>query len=57
MTSKPKDIRSKFLLKKIAKYEGVVDYKIIHEIHRKIQSKASIIQSELGGVIHDLLGM
>ena len=49
MTSKPEYIRSKFTFKKITKYEGVIDYKIIREIHRKIQANASIIQSEFGG--------
>ena len=49
MTSKPEDIRSKFLFKKITKYEGVIDYKIFREIHRKIQTNASTIQSELVG--------
>ena len=57
MNSKPEDIRSKFPLKKMTKCEGVIDYKIIREIHRKIQANASTIQSELGGGEHGLLGM
>ena len=57
MTSKPEDIRSKFLFKKITEYEGVIDYKIIREIYRKIKANASTIQSELGGGQHGLLGM
>ena len=57
MTSKPEDIFSKYPLKKITKCEGVVDYKIIREIHRKIQANASTIQSELGGGQHGLLGL
>ena len=57
MTSKPEDIRSKFLFKKITEYEGVIDYKIIREIHRKIQANASTIQSKLGGGQHGLLGL
>ena len=55
MTSKPEDIHSKFLFKKIIKWEGVIDYKIIREIHRKIQVNLSTIQSELGGGQHGLL--
>ena len=57
MTSKPEDIHSKFPLKKITKYEGVVNYKIIREIHHKIQENASTIQSELGWGKHGLLGL
>ena len=57
MTSKPEDICSKFPFKKITKCEGVIDYKIIRKIHRKIQSNASTIQSELGGGQHGLLGL
>ena len=57
MTSKTEDIRSKFLFKKITKFEGVVDYKIIREIYSKIQANLSTIQSELGGLQHGLLGM
>ena len=57
MTSKPEDIRSKLPLKKITKCEGVIDYKIIREIHRKIQANASTIQSELGGGKHGILGL
>ena len=45
MTSKLEDIRSKFPLKKITKCEGVIDYKIIRKIHRKIQANVSTIQS------------
>ena len=44
MTSKPEDIYAKLSLKKIKKREGVIDYKIICEIHRKIQANASTIQ-------------
>ena len=36
---------------------GVVDYKIIRKIHRKIQANASTIQSELGGGQNGLLGL
>ena len=57
MTSKPEDIHSKFPSKKITKCEGVVDYKIIHGIHRKIQSNTSTIHSELGGGQHVPLGL
>ena len=57
MTSKPEYIRSKFSFKKTTKCEGVVNYKIIREIHWKLQANASIIQSELGGGQHGLLGM
>ena len=57
MTSKPEDIHSKFSFKKITKCEGVIDYKIIREIHRNIQANVSAIQSELGGGQHGLLGM
>ena len=45
MTSKPKDIRSKYPFNKITKYEGVINYKIIHKIHQKIQVNASTRQS------------
>ena len=57
MTSKPEDIRSKPPFKKITKYEGVIEYKIIREIHRKIQANASNIQLELGGGQHGLIGL
>ena len=57
MTSKPEDIRSKSPFKKITKCERVIDYKIIREIHRKIQANASTIQSELGGGQHGILGL
>ena len=57
MTSKPEDIHSKSPFKKIIKCEGVIDYKIICKIHLKIQANASTIQSELGWVQHDLLGL
>ena len=57
MTSKPEDIRSKYPFKKIPKCEGVIDYKIIREIHRKIQANASTIQSELGVGQHGLFGL
>ena len=57
MTFKPENIRSKSPFKKITKCEGVIDYKSIREIHRKIQVNASTIQSELGGGKHGLLGM
>ena len=55
MTSKPEDIRSKSPFKKITKCEGIIDYKIIREIHRKIQANASTIQSELVGGQHGIL--
>ena len=57
MTSKPEYIFSKFLFKKITKYEGIIDYKIIREIDRKLQANASSIQSELGEGQHGILGM
>ena len=57
MTSKPEDIRSKSPFKKITKFEGVIDYKIIREIHRKTQANASTIQSELGGGQNGILGL
>ena len=57
MTSKPEDICSKFPFKKITRCEGVIDYKIICKIHRKIQANASNIQSELRGGKHGLLGL
>ena len=57
MTSKPEDIHSKSPFKKITKWEGVINYKIIREIHRKIQANASTIQSELGEGQHGLLGL
>ena len=57
MTSKPEDIRIKFPFNKITKYEGVIDYKIIREILRKIQANASTIQPELGGRQHGILGL
>ena len=55
MTSKTEDIRKKSHLKKITKCEGVIDYKIIREIHRTIKASASTIQSELVGGHHGLL--
>ena len=45
MTSKPEDILNKFPFKKKRKYEGVIDYKTIREIHRKIQANALTTQS------------
>ena len=57
MTSKREDICRKFPFKKITKCEEVIDYKIIREIHCKIQANASTIQSELVGGQHGLLGM
>ena len=57
MTSKPEDINSKSPFKKITKCEGVINYKIIREIHRKIQANVSTIHSELGGGQHGLLGL
>ena len=39
MASKPEDIRGKPPFKKIIKCEGVIDYKIIHKIHCKIQAQ------------------
>ena len=57
MTSKPEDICSKFPLKKITKCERVIVYKIIREIHRKIQANASTIKSELGRGQHVILGL
>ena len=57
MTFKPEDVCSKFPVKKITKCWGFIDYKIIHEIHRKIQANASTVQSELGGGNHGLLGL
>ena len=57
MTSKPEDIRSKPPFNKITKYEGVIEYKIICKIHRKIQANTSTIQQELGGGQNGLLGL
>ena len=57
MTSKPEDIRSKLPFKKITKYEGVIDYKIIRKIHRKNKANVSTIQSEWGGGKHGILGL
>ena len=57
MTSKTEDICSKFSFKKITKCEGVINYKTIREIHRKIQANVSTIHSELGGGQHGLLGL
>ena len=57
MTSKHKDIHSKTPFKKIVKCEGVINYKIIQKIHLKIQANTSIVQSELGGGHHGLLGL
>ena len=57
MTYKPEDICSKSPFKKITKHEGVIDYKIIRKIHRKIQANVSTIQSELGGGKNGLLGL
>ena len=57
MTSKTEDIRSKSPFKRITKYEGVIDYKIIRKIHLKVQANASTIQSELVGRQHGLLGL
>ena len=57
MTYKLEDIRNKYPANKITKYEGVINYKIIHKIHQKIQVNASTIWSELGGGQHGLLGM
>ena len=57
MTSKPEYICSKSPLKKITKCEGVIDYKSIRKIHRKIQANVSTIQSALGGGQHGLLGI
>ena len=57
MIYKPEDVCSKLPFKKITKCEGVIDYKIIREIHRKIQANALTIQSELGGGQHGILGL
>ena len=57
MTSKLEDIHSKSPFKKTRKCEGLVDYKIIRKIHRKIQANSSTIKSELVGGQHDLLGL
>ena len=55
MTSKPEDICRKPPFNTITKFEGVVDYKRIRKIHRKIQANASTIQSELGRGQHGIL--
>ena len=55
MASQPGDIHRKLPFRKIEKYEGFINYKIIREIHRKIQANASTIHSELGWVQHGLL--
>ena len=57
MASQPGDIHRKLPFRKIEKYEGFINYKIIREIHRKIQANISIIQSELGKGHHGLLGL
>ena len=57
MTYKPESICKKLPFKIITEYEGVIDYKIICEIHSKIQENLSTIQSELGGRQHGLLGL
>ena len=57
MTSKTEYIRRKLPFKKIKKCEGVIDYKIIRETHRKIQANMSTIQSELGRGQHGILGL
>ena len=57
MNSKPEDIQGKPPFKKIAKCEGVMDYKIIRKIHHKIQVNAPTIQSELNERPHVLPGM
>ena len=57
MTSKPKDIYNKLLFKTIPRFEGVINYKIIREIHRKIQANDLTIQSKLGGGQHGLLSI
>ena len=57
MTIEPEDICSKPPFKKITKCEGVIDYKTIREIHRKVQADTSTIQSEFGGGQHGLLGI
>ena len=41
----------------MTKFEGVINYKTIREIYRKIQANVSTIQSELGGGQHGLLGL
>ena len=43
MTSKPEEIINKFLDTKITNFKGVTDYKIIREIHRKIQANSLTI--------------
>ena len=57
MNIKPENIHSKSPFKKTTKCEGVIYYKIIREIHRRIQANASTIQLELRGGQHGLLGM
>ena len=57
MTFKPEYIRSKLPFNTIIKCEGVIDYKIIRETHRKIQANAPTIQSELDKGQHGLLGL
>ena len=56
MTSKPEDICIKFPFKKIKKLEGVINYNIIHKIHRDIQYNGSTKQLELGGGKNGILG-
>ena len=48
-TSKTENIHSNFSFNKITNFEGVVNYKIIRKIQRKIKANMSSIQSELGG--------
>ena len=57
MTSKLENICSELPFKTITKYEGVIDYKIVHKIHRKIQENVSNIQLYLGGGHHGILSL
>ena len=57
MNSKPKDISSKFPFNKITNFKGVINYKIIRKIQRKIQANAPTIQSEIGGGQNGLLSL
>ena len=57
MTSKPKYISIKSPLNNITKFEGVVEYNIIHEIHCNIQANISTIHSEIGVGQYSLLGL
>ena len=57
MTSNLEDIRSKLPFKNEKNSEGIIDYKVICEIHRKIQENTSTVQSEIGRGQHGILNL